>query len=200
MPKSLRLREWFFRELLSHLKSNNLLNPLQSAYRSGHSTETVLLRVVNDILSALDNNKVSALLLLDLSAAFDTIDHNILLSRLRSFFGIQSTALEWFGSYLSDRYQCVSVNNKSSTLSPLMYGVPQGSVLGPLLFVLYTAPLSDVISRHSVSHHLYADDTQLLKSFSPDQFSAAASVLQTCADGTKDWMTENQLKLNDDKT
>ena len=90
-------------KLLSHLQENNLSNLFQSAYRAGHSTETVLLRIVNDILSALDNDNISVLLLLDLSAAFDTTDHQILLSRLNSVFGIQSTALQWFQSYLSDR-------------------------------------------------------------------------------------------------
>ena len=92
-------------KLLSHLQANNLSNPFQSAYRAGHSTETILLRVVNDILSALDNDNISILLLLDLSAAFDTIDHQILLSRFYSLFGIKSTALKWFKSYLSDRCQ-----------------------------------------------------------------------------------------------
>ena len=129
-------------KLLFHLQENNLSNPLQSAYRAGHSTETVSLRIVNDILSSLDNDNISVLLLLDLSAAFDTTDHQILLSRLNSVFGIQSTALQWFQSYLSDRYQSTSVNNSSSSPSQLMYGVPQGSVLGPILFVLYMDRIS----------------------------------------------------------
>ena len=107
---------------------------------------------VLDILSALDNDNFSVLLLLDLSAAFDTLDHQILLSSLNSVSGIQSTALQWFHSYLSDRYQSTSVNNLSSSPSQLMYGVPQGSVLGPILFVLYTTPLSDSIANHSVNH------------------------------------------------
>ena len=151
-------------KLLSHLQENNLSNPFQSAYRQGRSTETILLRIVNDILSSLDNDNISVLLLLDLSAAFDTLDHQILLSRLNSAFGIQSTALQWFHSYLSDRYQSTSVNNSSSSPSQLMYGVPQGSVLGPILFVLYTTPLSNTIANHSVNHQLFADDTQLQKS------------------------------------
>ena len=88
-------------KLLSHLQENNLSSPFQSAYRSGHSTEPVLVRIVNDSLSALDNDNNSVLLLLDLSTAFDTIDHQILLSRLNSVFGIQSTALQWFQSYLT---------------------------------------------------------------------------------------------------
>ena len=105
-----------------------------------------MLRIVNDILSALDIDNISVLLLLDLSAAFDTIDHQILLSRLNSVFGIQSTALQSFHSYFSDRYQSTSVNNSSSSPSQLMYGVPQGPVLGPIIFVLYTPSLSDIIA------------------------------------------------------
>ena len=187
-------------QLLSHLQSNNLCNPLQSAYRTGHSTETVLLRVVNDILAALDEDKVSVLLLLDLSAAFDTIDHQILLSRLEGDFGITSTALMWFQSYLSQRTQFVSVNGSSSPSVPLRYGVPQGSVLGPLLFVMYTTPLSTIITKHSVDHHLFADDTQLQKSASPPELNELISTLQLCTSDIKDWMTDNRLKLNDDKT
>ena len=138
-------------KLLSHLKKTtttkqkqNLSNPFQSACRAGHSTETVLLRVVNDILSARDNDSTSVLLLLDRSAVFDTMDHQILLSRRNPVLGIQATAFQWFQSYLSDRYQSTSVNNSSSSPSQLMYGAPQGSVLGPILFVLYTTPLSNI--------------------------------------------------------
>ena len=118
---------------------------------------------VNNIRCALDNDSISVLLLLDLSAAFDTIDYQILLSHLNSVFGIQSAALQWFQSYLSDRYQSTSVNNLSSSPSQLMYDVPQGSVLGPILFALYTTPLSDIIANHSVNHQLFTDDTQLQK-------------------------------------
>ena len=181
-------------KLLSHLQENNLSNPFQSAYRAGCSTETVLLRIVNDILSALENDNISVLLLLDLSAAIDTIDHQILLSRLNSVFGIQSTALQWFQSYLSDSY------NSSSSPSQLMYGVPQGSVLGPILFVLYTAPLSDIIASHSVNHQLFADDTQLQKSAPLSEATNLTKELNVCTDDIKTWMSENQLKLNDDKT
>ena len=118
----LKILDIFFHKLLSHLQEN-LSNPFQSAYRAGHSTETVLLRVIYYILCALDNDNISVLLLLDLYAAFDTVDHQILLSRLNSVFGIQSTALQWFQSYLSDRYQSTLVNNSSSSPSQLMYGL-----------------------------------------------------------------------------
>ena len=187
-------------QLLSHLQDNNLCNVFQSAYRAGHSTETVLLRVVNDLLTAMDENKLSVLLLLDLSAAFDTIDHQILLSRLETTFGIHSTALQWFRSYLLDRSQFVSINGLSSSPSPLLFGVPQGSVLGPVLFVLYTTPLSDLISTHPVSHQLFADDTQLQKSGTPADAQTIISELQACTTDIKSWMNDNQLKLNDEKT
>lgn len=187
-------------QLLSHLQSNNLSNPFQSAYRTGHSTETVLLRVVNDILTALDNDKLSVLLLLDLSAAFDTIDHDILLSRLHDVFGIRSTALLWFSSYLTDRKQYVKINGSSSPPAPLQFGVPQGSVLGPVLFVLYTTPLSQLISQHSVNHQLFADDTQLLDSATANKLTEMMDSLRVCTDDIKNWMTQNQLKLNDEKT
>ena len=159
-----------------------------------------MLRIVNDILSALDNDNNTVLLLLDLSAAFDTIDHQILLSRLNSVFGIQSTALRWFQSYLSDRYQSTSINNSSSSPSQLTYGVSQSSVLGPILFVLYTTPLSDIIANHSVNHQLFADDSQLQKSAPLSEVTNLTKELSACTDDIKTWMTENHLKLNDDKT
>ena len=125
------------------------------------------------------------LLLLGLSAAFDTSDHQILLSCLNSVFGIQSTALQWFRLYLSDRYQSTSVNNSSSPPSQLIYSVPQGSVLRPILFVLYTTPLSDIIANHSVNHQLFADDTQLQKSTPLSEVTSLTKELNACTDNIK---------------
>ena len=138
--------------------------------------------------------------MLDLSATFDTTDNKILLSRLNSVYGIQSTAIQWFQSYLSDRYQSTSVNNSSSSPSQLMYGVPQGLVLGPILFVLYTTPLSDIIAKHSVNHQLFADDTQLQKPTPLSEVNNITKELNACTDDTKTLMTKNQLKLNNNKT
>ena len=148
----------------------------------------------------MDEDKISVLLLLDLSAAFDTIDQQILLSRLETVFGIRSTALQWFRSYLLETNQCVVVNNSASSSSPVMFGVPQGSVLGPLLFVLYTTALSDIIANYSVNHQLFADDTQLQKSTPPNDMQSLTHDLQSCTDDIKAWMCSNQLKLNEDKT
>ena len=111
-------------QLNEHLNHNNLLSPLQSAYRPNHSTETALLRIVNDLLTAMDNNKICILTLLDLSAAFDTIDHQILLTRLQHSFGISGPALSWFSSYLCNRTHAVTINSLQSQHTTLHYGVP----------------------------------------------------------------------------
>ncbi len=139
------------------------------------------------------------LVLLDLSAAFDTIDHDILIDRLQNCTGIQGQALRWFRSYLSDRYHFVYLNGASSQLSPVKYGVPQGSVLGPLLFSLYMLPLGNIIRKYGISFHCYADDTQLYISTKPDETSKL-SKLTECVKNIKDWMTSNFLLLNSDKT
>ena len=187
-------------QLNSHLSANNLLNPFQSAYRQLHSTETALLHILNDLLLATDSGKVSLLTLLDLSAAFDTIDHTILLTRLQHTFGISDTALSWFTSYLSDRKQTVLINSTHSKPAHLTCGVPQGSVLGPVLFTLYTSPLSTIIKSHSLKHHFYADDTQLHDSDSPDNIQTLLTRTSDCYSDVKNWMTNNKLQLNDDKT
>ena len=129
------------------------------AYRKDHSTETAVLSVLDGLLTKADEKLVSLVTLLDLSAAFDTLDHSVLLHRLETTFGIHSVALSWFKSYLTGRSQSVIIDSKVFSPSPLACGVPQGSVLGPVLFTLYSQPLSDVISSHGCVFHKYADDT-----------------------------------------
>ena len=166
--------------LTEHLTSNNLLNHHQSAYIKHHSTETALLYIHDHLINAIGSQKVSCLCLLDLSAVCslcDTIDHNILLTRLSSWFGIHSSDLDWFKSYLSS-LSCVKCNNNFSSCHSCICGVPQGSVLGPLLFILYTIPLSTLISSLSLNHQLYADDTQLFFSFYPSVFHSSITQLQ----------------------
>ena len=166
-----------------HLTSNKLLNRRQSAYCKHYSTETALLYIHDHLINAIGSQKLSCLCLLDLSAAFDTIDHSILLTRLSSWFGIHGSVLNWFQSYLSSRSFHVRCNNTFSSLCTSSSGVPQGSVLGPLLFIMYTTSLSTLISSLFLSHHLYADDTQLFTitaplpppSFSPNSITVILS-------------------------
>ena len=154
-----------------------------------HSTETALLKIRNDILASLDAGKVTALTLLDLSAAFDTIDHTILLRRLDDWFGVTGKALNWFKSYLTGRCQRIKLGDCLSSKADLTFGVPQGSVLGPLLFTLYTTPLSSMISGHAIPHHLYADDSQLYVSFASGDSTAALNGSQSCLASVHSWMS-----------
>ena len=184
----------------SHLSSNSLSSSFQSAYRIFHSTETTLLKIHNDLILAMDRGEVTSLILLDLSAAFDTVDHSILLTRLQNWFGLDGLSLDWFSSYLSLRSQAVSINDSISAFSTLSCGVPQGSVLGPLLFTLYTTPLGSVFSKNSLKYHLYADDTQLYISFTPTNSALSLETLTTTFNDILSWMNLNKLLLNPSKT
>ena len=190
-------------QLVDHLKANNLYEIFQSAYRQLHSCESALLRVQNDLLRAVDTHGGAILVLLDLSAAFDTIDHTRLLDILESSFGITGKVLDWFKSYLTDRTQTVRIGKCASEPHKLKYGVPQGSVLGPILFTIYTTPLGKLIRSHGLTFHLYADDTQIYLAFRPSDSASiedTISRIEKCVVVIRAWMKLNLLKLNDDKT
>ena len=190
-------------QLVNHLDKNGLYEVFQSAYRQLHSTETALLRVQNDILQAVDCRGGAILVHLDLSAAFDTIDHEKLVRTLDEYCGIKEDPLKWFLSYLKGRVQSVQIGSIFSREQNLLFGVPQGSVLGPVLFTIYTTPLGRIIQRHGLTYHLYADDTQLYMAFKPSDVTSkcdAISRIEACVADIRIWMNDNFLKLNDDKT
>ena len=185
------------RQLTSHINNNKLDNPHQSAYKPGHSTETALLSIKNEVHLSLACGEPTALVLLDLSATFDTVDHNILLGYLKSWFRLGGTVLRWFVSYLRNHCQAIKIGSTLSELSNLIYGVPQGSVLGPLLFSLYTTPLSKIIRLHPhIKFHFYADNTQLYIHLSHKNASSALAKLNACLHDVQEWMSLSKLKLN----
>ena len=181
------------------MNATDTLEPFQSAYRADHSTETLLLRVTNYLIMACDQGSVSILSLLDLSAAFDTLDHNILLKKLRLSFGISGVVLRWLESYLTERNQTVLAGGRASQPTVLKYGVPQGSVLGPVLFTMHITPLVYVITHHNTLYHLFADDTQLHKSSSPEHLAKLLMDIQSCAESVRSWMACNRLRMNKTK-
>ena len=190
-------------QLNEHLARNNINEHLQSAYKPMHSTETALIKVFDDILSYLDSpNRAVYMALLDLSAAFDTVDHSILLLRLKVTFGITGRALDWFRSYLNGRTMKVCVNGEYSKDAELEVSVPQGSKLGPRLYSDYTQPLGALIETLLLLYHLYADDTQLMRQSTlimRDQ-QLACEALVNGISNIRQWMNDNKLKLNPDKT
>jgi hypothetical protein len=188
------------RPLIDYLQTSKLLPKLQSAYRAHHSTESAVLKVLADILGAVDRGDLAMLTLLDLSAAFDTVDHKTLLHRLEVSYGVSGTAHRWFVSYLSGRSQFVRCGSSSSLPETVLFGVPQGSVLGPILFLLYTADLLGLVETHGLQPHLYADDTQILGSCLPGGTTQLQNRVSACIDEVALWMKSNRLLLNTAKT
>jgi hypothetical protein len=186
--------------LSPHIISSSNFNPLQSAYRKHHSTETCLLKTLSDVYSAIDNGSSALIVALDLSAAFDTVCHNTLLSRLQHMFGLSDLPLLWISSYLSDRMQVVSAAGKTSSVSVLSSGVPQGSVLGPLLFTSYTSPVVHLVSSFGLCHQQYADDTQVYVTLAKNDPHTALNNLDLCLSTLRSWYAQNGLTINPSKS
>ncbi|MCJ8736954.1 hypothetical protein PDJAM_G00018110 [Pangasius djambal] len=191
-----------YNQLSLYLSQNNLQDPNQSDFKPEHSTETGLLAVTEKLHASRSAKLSSVLILLDLSAAFDTVNHKTLLSTLMSL-GIRGAASfgqhQWSASYLEGWSYQVTWRRSTSAPRRLSTGVPQGSVLGPFLFSLYTRSLGAVISSHGFSYHCYADDTQLILSFPPSDTNVSAQISACLAD-ISSWMTAHQLKLDPTKT
>ena len=146
--------------LCSHIQQHDLGETFQSAYKAHQVTEVTLMRVQNYLASALDNNCVTMLAMIDLSAAFDTVDHTKFVTLLQAKYGVRRVALEWFRSYLTRCHFRVKVGDCRSGPHSLRCGVTQGSVIGPIIFTMYTAPLENIVRRHGLSYHKYTDDMQ----------------------------------------
>ena len=196
------LERYDARCLLDHMTANNLLGRYQSTIKSHHSTETALVLVQNDIIGALDRRYGVFLVLLDMSAAFDSVNHEILLSRLEYRYGMAGSVLAWMRSYLTDRSQCVYKVVLPAKRASLVAYLIGGTVLGPLLFCAYTAPIGGIIRRHNLGFHLYADDIPLYIKFEMTEINRLLSLrrLEQCLNDVRARMGDNQLKVNDDKT
>ena len=186
-------------QLNDYLSNNNLIEPNQSAYRQGHSTETALIHVYDKVIREMGSGKVVLFVMIDLSAAFDTVDLAILLQTLNRL-GIIGTAAAWFTSYLQHRKQSVKTASAKSGSTETKHGVPQGSVLGPILFTLYTASLGHLIRHHGIEFHCYADDTQLWIPCEPQRLQESFRRMEACLDDIQKWMGHFRLKMNCAKT
>lgn len=189
------------RRLNEHLTANNLNIPNQSGYKQFHSTETLLIKIVDDLLIAFDERKATVVMLLDLSAAFDTVNHGKLLNILHFEIGITGMALNWFRSFITGRSQRIKIGAAESEIITIKFGVPQGSVLGPVLFNLYIRSLYNTVKSLKFAIQGYADDHQIYQSFDAiHQYSLLVNEISGCFNEIRQWMAAHFLQLNPDKT
>jgi Reverse transcriptase (RNA-dependent DNA polymerase) len=185
-------------QIVAFCDARGLLNSFQSGFRPGHSTTTALLKITDDIAKDLDRNFISILVLLDFSKAFDTVNYKLLCQKLKNFFHFSESAVLFVNSYLTGRSQCVFANGALSSFLPVTQGVPQGSILGPLLFSLFINDISNSILFSN--YHIYADDVQIYLSGSEENIASAVSQINTDLASISDWSKRNGLCLNSQKT
>ena len=181
--------------LTAYMNENNLLHKTQSGFRAYHSCETALNFMTDSWLNAIDRGEMIGVVLVDFKKAFDLVDHDILLTKLK-FYGINNETLHWFKSYLSHRQQQVSISNTKSGFKPISCGVPQGSILGPLLFLLFINDLP--LYTSNVSTDMYADDTTLYDIQTSQE--AIERNLQIALNELNIWCKSNGMVLNTAKT
>ena len=184
------------RQIVYYLIKHDLLDPYQSAYQKRHSTQTALLRLTEDIYDAIDDSEITLLVFLDFSKAFDTVNHELLLAKLQ-ILGFQETTCDWVRSYLSDRHQKVVTASESSNWSPIINGVPQGSILGPLLFTILISDMR--MSIWSGSYVSYADDTNLYWESAVETINETITAANSVTSKISTYCTDNCLRLNPGK-
>ena len=186
-------------QLNTYMETNDLLPDHLSAYRQNYSTETVLIKLLNDLLLSMDSQRVTLLTAVDLSAAFDTVDHDILLNILQKSYGVGESALRWFDEYLRPRQIKVQIKDSVSTARDLPFSVPQGSCAGPVLYNIYASSLPAVIQDFSVCILGYADDQLTYDSFRAsrrEEELCTVNKIESCLNTVNSWMKENRLKMN----
>ena len=187
--------------IFDHMTINKLHSKYQHGYKKGHGTETITLKLINDVLVGFESDSATIVLLIDLSAAFDTVDINKLLNILEKDLGIKGVALAWLKSFLTGRTQRVKIDNSLSEPLPVLFGVPQGSVLGPVLFNIYASSLSLVIKNLGFNTSGYADDNNASNTFALTfQYNIITEQLPTLVTQIHEWMNSFFLKMNPDKT
>ncbi|KAJ4428824.1 hypothetical protein ANN_25817 [Periplaneta americana] len=185
------------RQITNYMNEHKLFDKYQSGFRAGHNTSTALLKVTEDIREAIDSNKVTILTLLDLSKAFNSVNFDLLTHKLRNLH-LSETAVSWFESYLRERQQCVVSGNRSSSWFNITSGIPQGSVLGPLLFTIYVSDITSHVKH--CNYHLYADDLQCYISSRLDRINDAIDKLNKDIDSIVTWTKKFHLNINPGKT
>ena len=183
-------------QMVLYLNEHRLLDPNQSAYRVFHSTTTALLKITEDILESLEDLEISIMVFLDFSKAFDTVNHRLLLEKLK-ILGFDANACGWVESYLSNRYQCVKVGDDCSEWRHIKNGVPQGSILGPLLFTILTSDMRKCF--HYGSYHEYADDTTEYKNSTVENLNESIQEINSDMERVSTYCKNNILTLNEGK-
>jgi hypothetical protein len=194
------LERIMYLQLADHIESHQLHGRFQSAYKPYHSCETAMVHVVDEMQQLLRSRRNVCLVMLDLSSAFDTVDHQLLFDRLENQFFIRGDALTLIKSYLCNRKFSVVINGFTGTSHDLKYGVPQGSILGPLFYLLYTREIEEIVQEHGLKVHVYADDCSIYFSYDETDDAVAETKLSACVSSIKAWMSKSFLKLNTDKT
>ena len=189
------LERIMYKRLYNHLSQNHMLYPKQFGFQKSHSTEHAIIQLIDQINSSFEKNNFTLDVFIDLSKAFDTVDHHILISKLENY-GVNGNNLRWFQSYLKNREQYLNFNNKITTLSQITCGVPQGSILGPLLFLIYVNDLNNASSI--LDPITFADDTNLF--YSQKNIHQLFTKINEELEKIGDWFKANKLSLNNKKT